>query len=134
MRHLLSYLSEDEARSVLARDRRSIAKDIHSQMMQHFWEKATGYEVQVSRGFTALRPCNYTVAANHPLRHFRETLKDKGQIRKMLFGGFEKCLYPLQKFESDSERRFAVILERGADKWFRPVKGQFRIYYRQGAD
>jgi type III restriction enzyme len=134
VRYLLSYLSEDEARSVLDRDRRSIAKEIHSQMMKHFWEKATGYEVQVSRGFTRLKPCNYTAGANASPRHFRETLADKSRIRKLLFGGFEHCLYPLQKFESDSERRFAVILERGADKWFRPVKGQFRIYYKQGAD
>ena len=28
----------------------------------------------------------------------------------------------------------AVILEREALRWFRPAKGQFQIYYRQGAD
>ena len=32
----------------------------------------------------------------------------------MLFGGFSRCLYPLQKFDLDTERRFAVILERDA--------------------
>ena len=48
--------------------------------------------------------------------------------------GFQKCLYPLQKFDSDTERRFAVILERDAQKWFRPVKGQFQIYYQLGAE
>jgi type III restriction enzyme len=47
-----------------------------------------------------------------------------------LFGGFEKCLYPLQKFDSDTERRFAVILERDAQKWFKPAKGQLKIYYK----
>jgi type III restriction enzyme len=52
----------------------------------------------------------------------------------MLFDGFSKCLYPLQKFDSDSERRFAVILERDAEKWFRPVKGQFQIWYKLGAE
>jgi len=52
----------------------------------------------------------------------------------MLFGGFGKCLYPLQKFDSDTERRFAVILERDADKWFRPVKGQFQIFYKYGTE
>jgi type III restriction enzyme len=52
----------------------------------------------------------------------------------MIFGGFTRCLYPLQKFESDSERRFAVILERHADRWFRPVKGQFQVYYKSGAE
>ncbi|WP_295885008.1 DEAD/DEAH box helicase family protein [uncultured Thiohalocapsa sp.] len=134
VRHLLGYLSEDEARAVLDRDRRLIAEAIHVQMMEHFWEKAAGYEVQVSRGFTQLKPGNYTATGKQPVRHYRETLADKSGIRKMLFNGFSKCLYPLQKFDSDSERRFAVILERDAEKWFRPVKGQFQIWYKLGAE
>jgi type III restriction enzyme len=40
----------------------------------------------------------------------------------------------VQKFESDAERRLAVILERDALKWFRPARGQFQIFYRDGAD
>ena len=39
VQHLLGYLSEDEARSVLDRDRRLIAKEIHAQMMAHFWSR-----------------------------------------------------------------------------------------------
>jgi len=134
VRHLLGYLSEDEARAVLDRDRRLIARHVRAQMMAHFWEQAGGYEVQVSRGFTALKPCVYTATAGNPVRHFRETLDDKGRIKQMLFGGFSRCLYPLQKFDSDSERRFAVILERDAAKWFRPVKGQFQLYDGLGAE
>ena len=51
----------------------------------------------------------------------------------MLFGGFQKCLYSVQKFDSDPERRFAVILENDEDvlKWFKPAKGDFRIHYSQ---
>jgi type III restriction enzyme len=49
------------------------------------------------------------------------------------FGGFERCLYPEQKFGSDSERQLAVTLEREAEKWFEPARGQFQIYYRWGA-
>ena len=134
VRHLLSYLSEDEARAVLDHERRLIAENIHAQMMEHFWEKASGYEVRVSCGFTALKPCNYTASARHPLHHFRETVEDKSRIKQMLFGGFEKCLYPLQKFDSDTERRFAVILGRDADKWFRPMKRQFQIFYKYGVE
>jgi type III restriction enzyme len=52
----------------------------------------------------------------------------------MLFGGFSRCLYPLQKFDSDTERRFAVILERDALKWFKPAKGQFQIFYKLGVE
>jgi len=59
---------------------------------------------------------------------------DKSKIKQMLFGNFSKCLYPLQKFDSDTERRFAVILERDAQKWFKPAKGQFKIYYQDGTE
>ncbi|WP_276677367.1 hypothetical protein [Nitrosomonas europaea] len=57
-----------------------------------------------------------------------------GRIKTMLFSGFMKCLYPLQKFDSDTERRFAVILERDADKWFKPAKEQFQLYYKLGTE
>ena len=134
VQHLLGYLSETEARSVLDRDRRLIAREIHAQMMAHFWEEATEYEVQVSRGFTELKPCNYTATAGQTAHHFRETLTETGRIKQMLFGGFSRCLYPLQKFDSDTERRFSIILERDALKWFKPAKGQFQIYYKLGTE
>jgi type III restriction enzyme len=55
-------------------------------------------------------------------------------MAKYLFGGFETCLFPVQKFHSDTERKLAVILEREKTKWFKPAKGQFQIYYRLGSD
>jgi len=134
VKHLHSYLSEADALNVLDGQRKTIAKEIHSQMMAHFFEEATDFEVQVSRGFTELKPCNYTATAGQAPRHFRETVEDAGRIKQMLFGGFTKCLYPLQKFDSDTERRFAVILERDASKWFKPAKGQFQIYYKRGTE
>ncbi len=134
VRHLRSYLSEQDAISVLDRDRRLIAREIHAQMQAHFWEEASGYDVHVSRGFTALKPCNYTVGAGQAVRNYRATLIETSRIKQMLFGGFERCLYPLQKFDSDTERRFAVILERDALKWLKPAKGQFQIYYKLGSE
>lgn len=134
VQHLRSYLSEDEAHNVLNKDRKLIAREIHAQMLKHFWEKASGYEVQVSRGFTPLKACNFTATANQPPRSYRETVLETSRIKQMLFGGFEKCLYPLQKFDSDTERRFAVLLERDAQKWFKPAKGQFQIYYKLGTE
>ena len=134
VQHLRSYLPDSEVINVLDRDRRLIAREIHAQMQAHFWETATSYEVQVSRGFTELKPCIHTVNAAQPVHHYRETVAEPSRIKQMLFGGFSRCLYPLQKFDSDSERRFAVLLERDARKWLRPAKGQFRIYYRLGSE
>jgi type III restriction enzyme len=52
----------------------------------------------------------------------------------MMFGGFQRCLYSTQKFQSDSERKLAIILDREALKWFKPARGQFQILYKLGAD
>ena len=55
-------------------------------------------------------------------------------MARYLFGGFSKCLSNVAKFQSDSERKLAVILEREALKWLRPAKGQFQMFYRSGND
>ena len=127
-------LSEDEINNVLSNHRPLIAKVIYTQMAAHFWEKADSYEVEVRSGFTPLKSCAYTIAAGQAVNSYRDTVVDKGKIKQMLFGGFSKCLYPVQKFDSDTERRFSVILERDAQKWFKPAKGQFKIYYRDGVE
>jgi type III restriction enzyme len=132
--YLNGYLSADEVNNVLANNRQLIAKTIHTQMAEHFWEQADTYEVEVRSGFTPLKQCAYTVAAGQAVHSYRDTVSDKGKIKQLLFGGFSKCLYPVQKFDSDTERRFAVILERDAQKWFKPAKGQFKIYYKDGAE
>jgi len=134
VRHLQSYLSPSEVAKVLAQDSRLIAREIHAQMMAHFFEQATEYEVHISRGFTRLKACHYTASNGQAACDFRATVQDVGRIKSMLFGGFSRCLYPLQKFDSDTERRFAIILERDANKWFKPAKGQFQIYYKRGTE
>ena len=126
--------SETELHEVFDTYGAELARLIRAEMMAHFWEEATEYEVQVSRGFTELKPCNYTATAGQMAHHFRETITELGRIKQMLFGGFARCLYPLQKFDSDTERRFAVILERDASKWLKPAKGQFQIYYKLGTE
>jgi len=133
--HLCSYLSADDARKVLRLHQREIARFVHAQMQKHFWQDTdVDYEVVITRGFTALRPSAYTAAAGEQPLDFRTSPADKSNMSKYLFGGFNRCLYPIQKFQSDSERKLAVILEREALKWFKPAKGQFQIYYKWGAD
>lgn len=133
--HLRSYLADvDEVRNVLDLDRQLIASNIHAQMLGHFDESATEYTVEVRRGFTALKEPTYTVGAGQPVRNYRDSVDEPSRIKQMVFGYFSRCLYPLQKFDSDTERRFAVILERDADKWLKPAKGQFQMFYKLGAE
>jgi len=103
-------------------------------MQKYYWEAMGGHEVRISKGFTELRPSAYTASASEPVMDFRRPPDDKSNMAKYLFGGFKKCLYPVQKFQSDSERKLALILDRETLKWFKPAKGQFQIFYKSGAD
>jgi type III restriction enzyme len=40
----------------------------------------------------------------------------------------------VRKFDSDTERKFAAMLERDVNKWFKPAKGQFQMFYKLGAE
>lgn len=132
VKHFCGYLSEDEARKVLSCYQRDIARFIHAQMLEHSWEDAADYEVVVSKGFTEFKRSAYSI--NEPTADYRVSPDDKSNMSKYVFGGFKNCLYPVQKFASEAERLLAVILERDAQKWFKPAKGQFLIFYKQGAD
>jgi type III restriction enzyme len=132
--HLQSYLTnEDDVRNVLQYHQAQLVNVIHLQMQEHYEEQAVDYEAHVTKGFTTLRPSSYSVQVGEALRNFRTPVEEKRMIQGMLFGGFKRCLYPIQRFQSDTERRFAVLLEDDRDdvvKWFKPGREAFHIYYR----
>jgi type III restriction enzyme len=132
--HFRGYLSEDQARKVLRCYQRDIARFVHVQMQAHHWEESAGYDVQITRGFTELKESAYTAYSGEPVLDYRLSPADKSRMARYLFGGFSKCLYGVQKFQSEAERKLCVILERDSLKWFRPALGQFQIYYKTGAD
>jgi len=121
-------------RKVLRLHQKELARFIHVQMQDHYWEEAIEYEVKISKGFTELKPSAYTASADESPLNFRHSPADKSNMAKYVFGSFSRCLYPVQKFQSDSERKLAVILDRESLKWFRPAKGQFQIFYRWNGD
>ena len=132
--HLQSYLADDEdVANVLQYHQKQLGDFIHAQMETHVWEKVTGYEARVTKGFMVLKANVYPAPADEALRDFKVPVPNKQDIPKMLFNGFKRCLYPIQKFGSDSERRFAEILENEREdlKWMKPAPGQFRIYYNK---
>jgi type III restriction enzyme len=135
VRHLLSSLSDDEARKVLRLHQQDIARSVHAQMLQHFWQDGRlGHEVVVKRGFSALLPSVYSRDEGEADRDFRIAPADKSNMARYVFSGFSRCLFGRQKFQSDAERMLALILDRESQKWFKPARGQFQLFYRGGAD
>lgn len=134
VQHFRTYLPDEEIRKVLRCYQRDIARFIHVQMQDHFWEDEADYEVNVSAGFTELKRRSYTQMAGGSKLDFHQPPPDLSHIDRYLFTGFSRCLYTEEKFQSDTERRLAVILDRDSLKWFKPARDQFQLYYRDGAD
>lgn len=135
--HLRSYLGDDDqVLNVLLAHNRQLVDTIYAQLHEHYYERASSFEVKMTKGFHTLRSNHFTAAADEDVRNYREVVDEKRMIRGMLFGGFKKCLYDKQKFDSDTERRFSVLLEQDSQvvKWFKPAREVFQIHYRVGPD
>jgi type III restriction enzyme len=133
-----SYLDTDtEVENVLLRNGRQLADFIFHQMMEHYAETPLGeddYEVRVTRGFVLLQPQPLNIAPGQKARDFRQAATPLSDTRRQIFTGFRKCGYVLQKFDSDPERRFAVLIEgeKQVERWIKPGRAQFQIEYHSG--
>ena len=131
--HFKGYLtSDEELHNILGNYGKTIAENIHLQMAHSYYEDVSESDVVVSQGFTPLKSCAFTAEGDILPLHQAPT--EKGKIAQYVYGGFSRCAYPVQKFHSDTERVLACVLERDSRRWFRPVAGQFNIYYRSGAN
>ena len=133
---LQAYLpDEEDVENVLLVHGKPLAEFVFRQMMQHYVETPTRYTGRVSRGFQLLKPVNFKVSDLKTVRAFRRPVTPFADTRRQVFGGFKKCVFPYQAFQSDDERRFAVLIdlhEAGVSRWVKPGAGQFRIEYRRG--
>lgn len=136
VQHFQSYLPNDAVvENVLIHYQHQLTAFIVTQLKSHQWETQRDYEVRVTRGFTTLLPIHYTLPQGSSPIDFRCIPAIKSDIKTLVFGGFTKCCYPLQKFDSvEGELRFAQILEDDTQvlKWMKPARGFFKIEYDKG--
>ncbi len=133
---LRSYLPDDDAiENVLIHQGKSLAQFIFRQMMRHYEETPTRYQARVSRGFQVLEPLTFKVADPSAVKDFKAPVSPVADTRRHVFGGFKKCAYPHQSFQSDEERRFAVLIDSAHEpdviRWVKPGRKQFQIEYRR---
>ncbi|MHB8529799.1 MAG: DEAD/DEAH box helicase family protein [Caulobacteraceae bacterium] len=126
---LRAYLPDEAAvTDVLQAHGKTMAGVIFDQMKRHMWKTTTGYRYSVEAAFTMLEPQTYDASAGKvlPVTKPPPRLSD---IKQYVFTGLERSCYPLAKFDSDPERRLAVLLEREptVELWMKPGPGQFRI-------
>ncbi len=128
--HFLSYLTEEESIKVMHDRQSTIAEIIYTQMKQHFFRDETHFRASEMRPFSRIETSFggkfrfdeiYDLRANIPA----------GEVRQKIFNGFTKACHTLYKFDSNTERIFAIVLENDKEvlKWMRPSPKQFNIYY-----
>lgn len=132
-RHFLSHLSEDETKKVMRDRQRSLAEIIYAQMNEHFYKEETSYRASSMRPFTRIETGFAGKFKSDDLYDFRANLPAV-EVKTKIFKGFKKACHTLYKFDSNTERIFAIVLENDSAvlKWMRPSPKQFNIYYGAG--
>ncbi|MEK6681470.1 MAG: DEAD/DEAH box helicase family protein [Nitrospirota bacterium] len=130
-----SYLDNDRLMNVVQYHKKEIGQYIYSQMMEHFYCEAPGFEKPVVKPFTKIGEHNFSKYTKDSIRHFTETITPTSAIPNKVFSGFRKAYHNLYKFDSKTEKDFAVILEndKAVLKWLRPAQNQFHIYWKHNS-
>ncbi|MGH7935483.1 MAG: DEAD/DEAH box helicase, partial [Chthoniobacterales bacterium] len=136
---LRSYLaSDDDIENVLLNHGKDLARFIFEQMKTHMWETPADYGATVSRGFRVLMPPPVNISNPQAVRNFRTPVVPAGDTKKHAFDGFAKCCCRYQRFQSDQEREFAVLIdstnEPSVIRWMKPGAQQFQIEYASGQE
>jgi type III restriction enzyme len=132
--HFQSYLaSEKDVVNVILNFKMPISDQIYQQLMAHHEIIYEGFEKPVM----TVKPCTEikdpSIAKNvgDRIYDYKENIEPVSQIRNKVFSGFVKAYHNRYKFDSKTEKDFAVILEQDSDciKWLKPALSQFNIYY-----
>ena len=130
--HFKTYLkTEDEVINVIQYNKREIARFIYAQMMEHFYCESPKYNDVKFYGFGAIKNHNFSKYTADAVYPYTDTIEPTSAIPSKVFVGFQKACHDKYKFDSKTEKDFAIILEQDSDvdKWLRPADGQFEIYW-----
>ena len=132
-KRLLSYLTAFEAEKVMRDRQKTIADIIYTQMNDHFYHEEVNFRAAKMRPFSRIETGFGGKFKSDEIYDLRANIP-AGEVRSKVFNGFKKSCHTLYKFDSGTERAFAIVLEndKAVLKWMRPSAKQFEIYYGLG--
>ncbi|WP_246714639.1 DEAD/DEAH box helicase family protein [Rhizobium leguminosarum] len=135
--HMSTYLpSSEDIRNALVSHGKPIASAIFAQMQANKWRTDTNYKVTMHASFDAmqLKPQAFGLDDEKNILDFRTPPASLKEIKKFVFNGFKKSCFWLARFDSDTERKMAELLEREPKVllWMKPSMNQFHIQDQHG--
>ena len=130
-----TYLADDKLMNVVQYHKDEIGRYIYTQMMEHFYCEAPSFKKPDVLPFLRIEEHNLSKYTKDSIHHYTDTITPTNAIPSKVFSGFKKSCHNLYKFDSKTEKDFAVILEQDGDvlKWLRPASKQFRIYWKHNS-
>lgn len=126
-----SNSDEKDVKKAVFQFKKTIADRIYIQMKKHFKIEYSNYEKPNVLPFTKIEPHNFSTLATNGFKDYRDIISPKTIVPKYVYRGFEKACHFEYKFDSNTEKDLAYVLEQDAAvlKWLRPASNQFRIYW-----
>jgi len=124
----------EQLRSVIQGHAGRMAEAVFAQMKENMWREQTNYRVTVAAAFEQLRPQTFDGSGQGVIRDLRTPPDRLQDIRRYVFAGFKKACYGYAKFDSDTERKMALVLEQDPTVrlWMKPGPNQFKIFDADG--
>ncbi len=122
---------EEAVANVVRYYQRDWGDAVYAQLAPRFHHVPARLEVNVGSKYEVPKPDLLAVPEGTVPVDFRALVKDKSGLRQMMFKGFAKGVQRLVKLNSDSERRFIVMMEGDAEvaKWWCVRRAVLRIRY-----
>jgi type III restriction enzyme len=134
VKHFQSYLDENsKVLNVVMNYKHPISEQIYQQMMSHHRIEHDGFEEPTipSKPYSEIKQISVSKVIGDRYYDYKETVEPLSKIREKVFTGFTKSYHSHYKFDSNTERLFAAILEQDTVclKWLKPSLSQFNIWY-----
>jgi len=124
--------TEEHKRQAVRKYASLILEDIKEQVLKAI-KTDTQFIYTVQKAFITFGKQIKVIKTNGEV-NLHTDINDKKNIRKYVFTGYKKSYYEKYGFDSDTERKFAVILEQDKNviRWIKPPLNQMGIYYAAG--
>ncbi|MGE4571757.1 MAG: DEAD/DEAH box helicase family protein [Candidatus Izemoplasmatales bacterium] len=125
--------SEDDVRNIILSYQRDIIDKFKNQLLNHWAVKYNDILETVSEIETVIYGDALDRHADTEIKNIYEP-SGENNIKSLIYDGAKKAVKTPYKFDSEPERKFAVVCEESEDvlQWLRPAAKQFNITYNRG--